>query len=47
MRIARISRDSLLGVANLAIFAQFAVKFEGSISRCLNRKMVGEFRVIC
>ena len=23
------------------------MKFEGSISRCLNRKMVGEFRVIC
>ena len=26
---------------------QFAVKFEGSIFRCSNRKMVGEFRIIC
>ena len=27
--------------------AQFAVKFGVSISRSSNRKMVGEFRVIC
>ena len=34
-------------VGELADFVQFAVKFEVSISRGPNRKMVSEFRVIC